>query len=553
MIYEEKSPNKILAVLILIAVFVILYSPWNLSIRELLSEEGKFAAIALEMNFLNPSTVAHGETLANTYPLFPYIAAIFYKMGLPLETGVRLTSVLALAGMVITIFVTCFRIAGIQSAVVGSAFMMSTMLMLGKAIDGNPFTLGITLILLGWLLWYYCAAIKGSWNKAWIYGSIFCGLAFYTIGWAALFYFFLPLIFSRRPLTIWKRLNTAGFKIGMVIIAAFVGLWMIHRFDSVNPMSITTDDFSAFFTSNYLKDFIIYPFQLAFRLLPWTFIAWPAFCVAYHPLDKNPIFSRFLRTLFLSVFFVLWFSPDKDAKLSLLLVAPLAIMAGMHYWLAVRRNGYTIHLLISIVIYLFTIYSAVSFFLFMLPQTIWAKTDFFKILQAGVFQNGISFFFSSHSIMGMAQTLLALLIGLATIIFRKKISVWLHSLCAGLIFMLCFWAITIPYRSQDNQAKLIASQIKNDIGDDYSPNLTIYKGAEIADMYVLGAYIGCHIKKIHSYDQIPTSIKTAYVLTLNPPIYPERQWTKVSSPVYNDTNIYVWEGVESPKKTGLEL
>lgn len=552
MIYEEKRPNIILAILILIAAFVILYSPWNLSIRELLSEEGKFAAIALEMNFLSPSTVAHGETLQNTYPLFPYIAAIFYKMGLTAELGVRLTSILALAGMVVTVFATSFRISGIQAAVVSSAFMMSTMIMLSKAIDGNPFTLGIILILLGWLLWFYYAAIKGSWNKAWIYASVFCGLAFYTIGWFALFYFFLPLIFSRRPLTIWKRLNTTGFKIGMVIIAVFIGLWMIPRFDTVNPMSLSSEDFSAFFTPDYLKDIIIYPFQLAFRLLPWTFIAWPAFCVAYYPLDKNPIFSRFLRTIFLSIFFVLWFSPDKDAKLSLLLVAPLAIMAGINYWLAVRRNGYSIHFLLSVMVYIFTAYSAVSLLFFMLPQTIWTKIDFFKLLQVGLFQNGVSFF-ASYSSAGIAQTSLALLIGITTTAFRRKISVWLHSLCVALIFMLCFWAVTIPYRSQDDQAKIVASQIKTDIGNSFSRNLTIYKGAEIADMYVLGTYIGCHIKKILSYDQIPTSAKTVYVLTLNPPIFPERQWTKISSLVYNDKNIYVWKGMEAPKKTGLEL
>lgn len=552
MIYEEKSPNIILASLILVTVFVILYSPWNLTIRELLSEEGKFAAIALEMNFLNPSTVAHGETLANTYPLFPYIAAIFYKIGLPLETGVRLTSVLSLAAMVITVFATSFRIAGIQAAVVSSAFMMSTLIMLGKAIDGNPFTLGIALILIGWLIWYYEAAMKGSWNKAWIYSSIFCGLAFYTIGWLAFFYFFLPLVFSRRPLTIWKKLNTSGFKIGLLIVCAFITAWLIPRFDSVNPMSITSDDFSAFFTPDYLKGILIYPFQLGFRLLPWTLIAWPAFCVAYHPLDKNPIFSRFLRTIFLSLFFVLWFSPDKDAKLNLILIAPLAIMAGMHYWLAVRRNGYHIHILLSIMVYIFTAYSALFFLLFMLPQTIWMNTDFFRILQAGIFRNGISFFFS-HTLMGMTQTLLAFLIGLIIIIFRKKTTVWLHSLCASLIFTLCFWAVIIPYRSQNDEAKLIASQIKNDIGDDYNKNLTIYKGAEIADMYVLGTYLGCHIKKIHNFDQIPKDVKTAYVMTLTPPIYPERQWIRISSPLYNDNNVFVWKGIEAPKKTGMEL
>jgi len=553
-IYEEKIPNKYLSVSFLVIFFCLLYSPWNLGLRELLSSEGKFAVIALENNFSSFSALAHGETLANTFPLFPYLVSILYKSGFSLEIGIRLVSILSLAAIVVVVFIASMRTSGIQPAVVSAGFIMSSYIMLTAAIVGSPLTLGIALMLIGWLVWYYEAAVKGNWNKAWILASIFCGFAFYAIGWISFFYFCFPLIFLRRPLTIWKKLNTWGFKVSLAVIAIFIVLCMLLHEGSANTISVNYAGISTLFTAHYLKGLLTYPFELFLNLLPWSIIAWPPFCAAYQPLDKNPIFSRFLRTVFIALFFLLWLSPEKNHRLDLLLIPPLAILAGMNYSLAVRRNGFIFHSIISVIVWVFTFYAIISLLFFIIPKNLWNESNLFVFIQNTFFSKGFSFF-AVYKEIGIVQTLIAVLVGTAAILSRKKISVWMHCLCAALVFMLCFWAVTIPYISQSDETKKTANLIKKDIGGEFNSNLVIYKAPEIADMYVLGSYLGCKIKKIDTFEHLPISEKTVYLLSLSmPAYYTERQWTKISAINYNGRTIYIWKGFQEPKKTiGIEF
>ena len=222
--YEEKSPNLIISIIVLIIAFIAFYCyypSYNLGWRELLGSEGKYAAIALDMNLLNPSTVAQGETLSYYYPLYPWIVSILYKLGFSLEIGLRGVSVLAVAVIGIIVFETCKRISGVQAAVVATAFSVANISIFQKATDGDPFTLGVLLLLIAWLTWYLFGAVRGDWNTSWVVSLFFCGLAFYTIGWIAVLYFFFPLIFMRRPLTLWNKLQMKGFYIGGCILVFF--------------------------------------------------------------------------------------------------------------------------------------------------------------------------------------------------------------------------------------------------------------------------------------------------------------------------------------------
>ena len=85
--YEEPIIGAAKALAILALAFLVLYSPWSLGKRELFSQEGKFAAIAMEMDLLKPSTVAHGETLSYYYPLHQWLTAMLYKAGMGVELG----------------------------------------------------------------------------------------------------------------------------------------------------------------------------------------------------------------------------------------------------------------------------------------------------------------------------------------------------------------------------------------------------------------------------------------------------------------------------------
>lgn len=89
----------------------------------------------------------------------------------------------------------------------------------------------------------------------------------------------------------------------------------------------------------YLLKLLCFPVEFAVRLLPWTLIAWVPFCVALQALDETPIFSRYLRTLTIATFGLLWLLPDNDPRDFLFLLGPLSILVGINYELAMRRYG----------------------------------------------------------------------------------------------------------------------------------------------------------------------------------------------------------------------
>jgi drug/metabolite transporter (DMT)-like permease len=92
-------------------------------------------------------------------------------------------------------------------------------------------------------------------------------------------------------------------------------------------------------TGDYFRHLLTFPLDLGVRLMPWLLLAWAPFCVAIQTLDPTPIFSRFLRTLFLVDFFLLWITPLDEVHDWLILLGPLAIMTALNYELNVRRYG----------------------------------------------------------------------------------------------------------------------------------------------------------------------------------------------------------------------
>ena len=544
--YEEKYPNAVISILVLIAIFAVLYSPWLLGLRELLGSEGRYAAIALNMHLMAPSTIAHGDTLSYCYPLYPWIVAIVYKMGIGLELGLRGVSVLALGIIGIVTFETGRRIAGIQEGIIAAAAVIANICVLEKANDGNPFTLAVLILFLAWLTWYTFGAVRGNWDIAWMASLFLCGLAFYAIGWMAILYFFVPLVFMRRPLTVWKKLRFRGFSVGVCILVFFVLLWVIPRM--VEAVNNPFDSYNIFkgISPHYFRDFLLFPFSVIGGFMPWSILAWPAFCVAYYPLDKNPIFSRFLRTIFLSLFVLIWLNPFREAREIIILVPPIAVLVGINYWLVVRRNGYGLHKLLHIITIVVFILALISFLLFWVPLAWWDSSFVFKWIHISFLSDGISFL-KDRFVWGIVQTSLGMFIGLCLFIayYKKLLSVWLHSLGICLVFMLCFWSVTYPYRMLSDDGKVVAATFIKSLGENYSHDMTIYKGNDISNIYALGCYLGCNIKNI---DELPPNKKTIYLLSLGTPVYSTRQWENVANVSYKGKILYLWEGTIINKK-----
>ena len=542
--YEESEP-KLYHILLLILLFLLIFSPWYLHIRELIGVEGKFGSIAMEMNLFNPSNAAHGENLSFCYPLYPWLVAVAHKLGLGIELSLRGISILALAFISFIVFEATRRTSGLRGAFIATCFMFSNIFVLEKAIDGNPFTLTVVLLLSGWMLWYYFGIIKGDWNLGWIFGLLFAGLAFYTIGWTALLYFFLPLIFMRRPLSFWNKLKFPGFTVGLCLVTFFILLWMIpEMIGSIDsqPNSVT---FLNNISETYFKDILLYPFNIIGGFMPWAIIAWPAFCVAYQPLDKNPIFSRFLRTIFFSLFFALWLNPFSTTRDFIILIPPVAIMTGTNYWILIRRHGNGLQKIFQILTIIMVIAGMCFLALFFLPDNIWVDNFPFTWIHTTFFERGLNFF-NEYYISGITQLTAGIILGIILItvnVYKKCTPIWFRSVSLSLMFMLFFWSVTYPYRGQDNDARTTAAILNKEIEkESNNKNITIFKGPHIADIYILSCYLNYKVNKIYTYNQLPYGQKNVYVFTLSTPIYPERKWNRLSRVKYKDKYLYLWKG-----------
>ena len=294
-VYEEKNPKWYWAVLFLLPVFLAVYSPFHFGSRELHGSEGIYAAMVMEINLLVPLTVAHGELIPSSYPLFPWVASLLHICGVKMELVLRIVSIASLAVLSGIVWQAAKKALNNQAGVVAAAAMFSSVIVIEKTLDGYPDMLAIVFIFSGWMLWFMYGASRGNWDKAWIVSVFSCGLAFYTIGWTAVIYFFWPLIFMRRPLTVWPKLKKRGFAISLFVLLAFILFWGIPRWIGGEDIPFRDLKFDKDIFEGYLVHVLSFPFEFALRFMPWTLLAWAPFCVAFHPLDKKSHFQPVLE------------------------------------------------------------------------------------------------------------------------------------------------------------------------------------------------------------------------------------------------------------------
>lgn len=541
-IYEERQPGKLQAALFLIAVFLIIFFPLQLGERELRWDEGYYAAMASEMDILKPNTIAHGEMITSSYPLFPWLAAILYHAGLGCEIGLRIISVLSLATLAVLVWEASRRAIGEEAAMVAAGSLITTLLIIEKGIDGYPDYLGNLFVFCGWISWFTIGAARGRWNTAWIVSFFFCGLAFYTIGWAGIFFFVFPLFFMRRPLTVWSRFKKPGFFLGLAILAGFVIFWFWPRWAAMTETPFRSIPIRPSSFSEYMEHLFFFPFAMFLRFLPWSVFVWPAFCPAYQPLDKNPIFSGFLRRIYWSLFFVFWIMPETEWRQIAILATPLSILTGIHYWLLVRRHGYFLHNLLKTLSYS-ALFSAIFIIVFYLVPEKSIEDIFIPEFGFG--------FHTTHRIMGLIQASAAVLTTLFILRGLRKggIPVWFHAVSMIMAFSLCYWSFVAPYQALEVENRPLAQAIRKAIGEENMQNITIYKEPKMAGLYSMGIYLDCKIRKLkESYNELPPKEKTVYLLGTQYPSFPQREWEylNIKPFEYKGHRLHLWKGTLQP-------
>ena len=519
-LYKENGFNRILVLLLLTVAFGILYCPGRLGDRELYWDEDYYAVQTLELEHMPPITFAHGEFTYDSSPLFPLlVSALETDFYLPVEFCLRLVSVMGLAALAALVWIAAGSAGGTQAAAVATAVMISSNIVIEKAIDGYPDTLALLFLTAGWLVWFSLGVGRGRWSLAWILGFFFCGLAFYTIGFVAILYFAFPLVFMRRPMTIWRKLRTPGFVLGLFILLFFVLMWWVPHLlfapeIELRPLVLESEDIW-----DYLEHLAVFPVDLVVRFLPWTILAWVPFCVAFMPLDKTPIFSRFLRTLFFGLLFILWLTPNMEARNMLLLVPPVAILTGMNYVFFIQRYGRHFPRFFNYFGWLSLLCAAIVLGFYFAPDA-WLE-PFISV------SRGISFRHLAYNRINACAGAGLMLAIAGIMLFYRKLPIWtavLLSSCVGGLFL---WNVVIPYKAQAGGKRGLGQELREALQKAGVPaNEIIYKSA-IKDLYGECYYMGYRVKKIYSLHELPKDKEIIYLISTDYPQEPTREWTNL--------------------------
>jgi len=542
MIYEESSPKWFRSTLLIMAAFVLMYPLWQVGDRELYWSESSFAAMASEIDWEHLTMKAHGELIPLSFPLYPWMAATLQQFGISIELALRGISIGALAIITIMVGETGRRAANLQAGVVAAAMMLSSNIVMEKALDGYPTMLCAALLMTAWLTWFWFGAVGGHWNRAWMYSMFFCGLSFYAVGWQGIVAYFIPLIFMRRPLSFWPKLQRAGFYNGVAILVFFILLWGIPRWASgevFRSLPLGRGEFEG-----YWEHLLNYPFDVVVRFLPWSFIAWAPFCVALQPLEQNPIFTRFLRTIVISLFVAQWISPYTEARDIVLLAPPLALLTGMNYWIVVRRYGCQIKTIQPYFALAALVMGAGIIVFYATPVSWWSGLVHLS--------RGCEFHdLSKYLLLGVVNGILIVLAALTLLLApREKVPIWAAILVITAAVGMTFWSLPHPYRAQEASKRTLGKELRQAIESTSIQPDIVFKDNRIGFLYGECYYMGYAVRTIKKIGELPQDKKDVFLLSNEFPLDPSRIWTNLlpDRKKYQRDKIYLWHGVINPKK-----
>ncbi len=523
-LYAEKKWNKTAAFTVLAAAFLIIYLPWLSGSRELFREESLYAVETVEFSANSLQVTAHGMPVYSNAPLFPALCHLVWKTtALPLELVMRGISMLMLAAGGVLVYFASASQREPRAGWVAAAFYMTPLIVLEKAVEGTPVTMAAFFLAAAQLVYFYYSIRQANWNKAWIFSAILLSFGFLAGGIAVIFFFIAPMFFFRRPLSVRSRLKVPGFAVAVLILSAIVAVWTIPGLLSAerNLYDIWLDSF-LFYKRKYLLELVEFPLLLPLRLLPWSLIAWLPFCVALQDLDKTPIYSRYLRTLFLVNLVLVWIFNDSESRAIIYLLGPLSIMTGITYDLGTRRYGERIRKTLVLCEILILLLAVAFAAVLVTPENILSL--FMSLKNTLAFRHGTAFFVTA-----CIGSPLLLALGISLHIMRKKQPLWSMLLLAIVCCGIFYGGVMNPYRSQIKTKRKVGADIRNVLPQD--DKLILYKQG-INDLYGELFYTGAKIRKLSSLKELPQDESVVYLLSTEFPGTTDRSWVNLLPPDY---------------------
>ena len=515
-------------VTLLIGAFLLLSVP-AMFLPELSHEEALHATIAREMLHNNDFVTPHFQGSAILVaPMCAWmLSLISMTVGLN-EATIRLVGILpAVLLALICMFTVRRTVPGGGALATGAAvcFSLAAIYIGGVAENDMLFALFINA---AWISFYLLSRERKRWMYAWSTAHLLLVCALLTGGIQALFFFYFPLLLMRRPLKIIRRLwklehlfPLAVLLIGMIcwlLLVPFVKEEVVRVFQEFTP---------AEHAVGYLRRVVEFPLRAVIGFLPWVFLAWPGFCAAFHPLEKNPVLCQYLRTIVYSLFYFFWIIPASDSKVLLPLIGPVAILLGMNYQLLIRRYSRQLRMLplaLSGIAVAGIIATAVTGVLLRLQVITWQVPTPMILVTSGCM-------------------LAAAGIVTAVWLNRRKAPVWL--LVAGSVMAVQLTAVG-SFQVYNHLYNSHSRDFAHGFSTSLPPGITVYEIIPGHDLYPSECYyLNRRVVRLNNIKDLPVRAKNVYVLGRHRmPISPFYEWHELSDITeYKKMKLRLWEGV----------
>jgi len=398
---------------------------------------------------------------------------------------------------------------------VAASMVLTSVAFLREGVVAGEDTLFALFLGAAWLAWFWFGRERQTWWLAWLISLVAVLLATFTSGIHAVVCFYLPLLFVRRPLRRWQRFFSVGHLVAIALASAVIIYW--HQSvpnQTLLPWSTLVLRAVPEDTGSYVAHLMSFPFKSVVLILPWVFLCWPGFCLAYRPLEKNPVFCHYLRTILVSLFVASWVLPRNSPRVLIPLICPLAILTGLHYEILVRRYYLDLQRLIRVVTHAtlalagLGILAGVLHLTGVIDLSGWNAATTPRVLALLLITATVSDWVRRHS---------------------ARYPVWAMLLLS--FSMLCLFerAVYPPWQAWlGSNRRLQANVLRAEVPD----GVTIYK---TVNRLVVGVcfYLRHPVRQVSDLDlELPDDEATVYVLGgEKPPILPTRSWRACSKRV----------------------
>lgn len=534
-IYQEQEPRKSTLILCITLLFLLAYPLWQIGERELFWNEGKYASIAAEPMGFPPVMMPHNQLDVTVYPLYPLIVKAVSQCGFSMEFSLRAVSILSLFLLTMIVYIACYRAGGIQAGAAGAVAMFTTIFCGEKALEGYPTMLTALILYGGWMLWFEFTLSKSNWNYAWLSAGVFGSLAYYSAGPFGLILFFAPLLIQQRPLNVWTKLRYSGLYAAISLIVMMLLFYYAPQWD----LTRTSTAVDTTVSSGWLEHFLTYPFRLITRFLPWSLMIWAPFCAALIPLARNPLFEKYHRTLFAVTVLLLWLKPGASREM-LYLLPLIATMAGIDYWIVVRRYGWKILRIFRIYGWTMLVLCAVSCgFLFCPESLLHHLQPLFDAVSYREVLQPVMLLFGQIVIAGI-------LISAGLYYSRYHVRIWLVTALFFSGTMMLFWSMVYPARTAYHEKRDFGGRIRNVLRNEIDfkgmEKPVLYKDSSISGLYGECYYIGIPVRSADLKMNFPEKEPFVYVLSTGVPTSTERSWIRLYDMEYKDKHLYLYKG-----------